>query len=63
MFYEKGYDVPKNYILAHMWFSLAAVQDPAYERVVKKNLDTITQHMAPSQIAEAQKLAREWKPK
>jgi len=47
-----------------MWFNLAA----AASKTKKKNLpaeyrDRVTAKMTPAQIAEAQKLAREWKPK
>jgi hypothetical protein len=43
-----------------MWFSLSAAQD---DDDAAKNRDVIAQHMTPAQIAEAQKLTREWKPK
>lgn len=62
-FYEKGYAVPQNFILAYMRYTLAALEEPEdYQPLVKERFDVITPHMAPSQIAEAQKLAREWKP-
>jgi hypothetical protein len=61
MMYEKGHSVPMNFILAYMWYSLSA-NDPAYKLWAKDQMDKIAQHMAPSQIAEAQKLAREWSP-
>jgi hypothetical protein len=42
-----------------MWFDLAAAQglDAA-----AKNRDQLVSTMTPAQIAEAQRLAREWKP-
>jgi hypothetical protein len=43
-----------------MWFSLAAAQ--GYQDAVK-NRDMVERSMTPAQIAEAQKLAREWKSK
>jgi uncharacterized protein len=58
--YAGGYFVPQDYVIAHMWFDLAVAsgrQDAAKIR------DTIAARMTPAQIAEAQKLAREWKPK
>ena len=58
--YAKGHGVPQDYVLAHMWFNLAAAQ--SYETAVK-NRDLAVSNMTPAQIAEAQKLAREWKPK
>jgi TPR repeat protein len=58
--YDEGLGVPKDYVNAHMWFNLAAAQ--GYQ-VAVKNRDLVEQRMAPAQIAEAQKLAREWKSK
>jgi hypothetical protein len=42
-----------------MWFNLAAVQGLP---VAVEQRDLIAKRMTPAQIAEAQKLAREWKP-
>jgi TPR repeat protein len=56
--YEMGYGVPQNYILAYMWYTVSA-HDPDHAAVVKDHLDAISQHMAPSQIAEAERLARQ----
>ena len=48
-----------DYVSAHMWFNLAAAQGNAFaEMFLKDTADKMT----PAQIAEAQKLAREWKP-
>ena len=58
--YYLGQGVPKSIVLSEMWFILSAVQGPDYARQVR---DTTEQEMTPAQIAEAQKLAREWKPK
>ena len=53
--------VRPDYVQAHMWYNLAAAQEnfngAAYSR------DQIAARMTPAQIAEAQRLAREWKPK
>ena len=56
--YFSGHGVPQDYVLAHMWANRAALKNTEY---VKKR-DAIASFMTPSQIAEAQKLAREWKP-
>ena len=58
--YAKGEGVPQDYILAHMWFNLAAAQGNAN---AIKGRDMVAGAMTPAQIAEAQRLAREWKPK
>ncbi len=58
--YENGQGVPHDYAQAHMWFSLAGAQG---DKQAAKQRDIVAKRMTPAQIAEAQKLAREWKPK
>ena len=58
--YHFGQGVPQDYVLAHMWMNIAAMQGNA---TAKKGRDLIATIMNAEQIAEAQKLAREWKPK
>ncbi len=58
--YYTGKGIPQDYVLAHMWANLAASQGG--EDAVEKR-DAMATLMTPEQIAEAQKLAREWKPK
>ena len=63
--YESGQGVPQDYVQAHMWFSLAGALAGEREEREKsvKNRDKVAAKMTPAQIAEAQRLAREWKPK
>ncbi len=63
--YNDGQGVPQDYTHAHMWFNLAASRFPPGEGRDKavKNRDILAKRMTPAQIAEAEKLAREWKPK
>jgi uncharacterized protein len=62
--YEKGIDgAPKDYVLAYMWANLAAAQGTLWGEDAAKARDRIAELMTPEQIAEAQKLAREWRPK
>jgi TPR repeat protein len=65
--YVHGEGVPQDYVQAHMWLNLAASRYPASGKVARddavKVRDQIASKMTPEQIAEAQKLAREWKPK
>jgi TPR repeat protein len=62
--YSDGHGVPQDYVLAHMWFNLAASQSEAKDRDrAAKARDFTATKMTPAQLAEAQKLAREWKPK
>jgi TPR repeat protein len=57
--YHDGDGVPKDFVLSYMWFNLAAAQN---EENAAGARDQLAQKMTPAQIAEAQKLAREWKP-
>ncbi len=63
--YKNGKGVPQDYAQAHMWFNLAAsIYPPGKNRdnaVFNRNI--VAKKMTPAQISEAQKLAREWKPK
>ena len=58
--YANGRGVPQNYVLAYMWSNLASAGGNAYGG---KNRDEVAAKMTPAQIAEAQRLAAEWKPK
>ncbi len=58
--YEIGQGVPTDLVQAYMWFSLAAAQGHVVVGVIR---DEVAERMTPAQIAEAQRLAREWKPK
>ncbi len=63
--YANGEGVPQDYAQAHMWFNLAASRYPTGEDRDQsvKNRDIVAERMTPAQISEAQKLAREWRPK
>ncbi len=50
-------DVAHENVLAHMWFNLAT---SGGDQAAKKARDELTKRLTPEQIAEAQKLAREW---
>jgi len=56
----KGQGVLQNSIEAYKWMTLAAAQ--GYARAVKWE-ETLAKKMTPAQLAEAQRLAMEWKPK
>jgi hypothetical protein len=43
-----------------MWWNLAAAQG---NEDARKNRDLAARRMTPDQLAEAQRMAREWKPK
>lgn len=61
--YRNGQGVPQDYVQAHKWFNLAAgtLTDVNRDNAVKAR-DLIAAKMTPAQIAEAQRLAREWRP-
>jgi TPR repeat protein len=60
LMYEKSRGVAQDYVQAHMWYNLAAAKG---EKRARKLRDSLAERMTPEQIAEAQRLAREWKPK
>jgi TPR repeat protein len=57
--YAEGQGVAQDYVSAHMWFSVSSAQG---NQTAAKNRDNVARRMTPMQIAEAQRLAREWKP-
>lgn len=57
--FANGQGVPQEYVLAHMLFNLAAAQ--GYADAAKRR-DLVAARMTPAQIAEAQRLARDWRP-
>ena len=56
--YFRGQGTPKDYVLAYMWFNLAAAQGHEASGAVRDLL--ADQEMTSEQVAEAQRLAREW---
>ncbi len=57
---RKGHGVPQDYVQAHMWFNLTAARG---DKLAKENRDIVAKQITPAQIAEAQRLAWDWKPK
>jgi hypothetical protein len=64
--YADGWCVAQDYVQAHMWYNLAASGPSSLFEMDKKELakrrDELAAKMTPQQVAEAQRLAREWKP-
>ncbi len=58
--YFMGRGVPQDFVQAHMWSSLAAAQG---HELARKDRGLLAEKMTLAQLAEAQRLAREWKPK
>ena len=63
--YALGRGVPQDFVQAHKWFTIAASTETDKEQRDKYvgNRDLVSGKMTPNQITEAQRLAREWKPK
>jgi len=63
--YGTGKGVPQDYVQAHLWYNLAAStqKEPEERERAARNRDLVAARMTPAQIAEAQRLAREWRPK
>ncbi|MDB4044498.1 FKBP-type peptidyl-prolyl cis-trans isomerase, partial [Emcibacteraceae bacterium] len=61
--YEKGRGVPEDYVLAYKWLNLAAAKGTEFgthnERV-KSSKEAVEKKMTKQQIAEGQRLSREW---
>ena len=60
--YADGAGVPQDYVQAHMWTNLWASRMTAGENrgLAVKRRDDLASLMTPDQLAEAQRLAREW---
>ena len=57
LMYCNGRGVERDYVAAHKWFNLAASKGNAEARSYRAE---IALEMAPGEIAEAQRLARQW---
>jgi len=55
--YQLGTGVPENLVVAYMWYNLAAAQGLEQAQGPKRFVE---QQMTREQIAEAQRLSREW---
>jgi len=55
--YAIGHGVAQDYVMAHMFFNIAAIDG---DKSAIESRDLVAKRMTSAQIAEAQKLAREW---
>lgn len=66
MLAEAGKGVPKDVVQAYKWYTLASVDDGEYEDELfaraKQGRDALAARMTAAQIAQADKLAADWKP-
>ena len=65
--YANGLGVPRDYVEAHKWFNLAASNLPASQSesrdMAVNDRDLAARKMTAAELAEAQELAKAWKPK
>jgi len=62
--YNTGRGVPQDFVQAHMWVNVAASRATGAQQFVLSSVRAeIAKQMSAEQIATAQELAREWKPK
>jgi TPR repeat protein len=62
--YYDGQGVLQDYVQAHLWMNLAASRAKGdYQKKYANARDLVAGKMASQQISEAQRRAREWKPK
>ena len=57
LMYSVGRDVEQNLVEAHKWFNLAAVRG---KQEAKQYRTELAQEMSKSDVATAQRMAREW---
>ena len=58
--YALGLGTDQDFVLAYMWATLAAAEDA---QNAEENLARIAERLSAEQIAEAERLAAEWKPR
>jgi uncharacterized protein len=62
--YHAGKGLPHDDVQAEMWFTVSAAHASENDReTIVEMRDSVAAHLTPQQIAEAQRLAHEWKPK
>jgi len=60
--YTNGIGVPQDFVQAHKWYNISAASNDGEREEAAAARDKLASKMTAPQIAEAQKLAREWKP-
>jgi TPR repeat protein len=65
--YHVGEDVPQDYLQAYKWYTIAIARFTPPEQSMReravKNRERAAGSMTPAEIAEALRLAREWRPR
>ncbi len=60
--YERGTGLPKDFVQAYKWYTLAAAQDNDLGPDLRVNLAKLESALTPEEVAQAQKLARDFSP-
>ncbi len=64
--HARGEGVTPDLVSAYMWFNLVltkpGISNEMYADLAKKSQTALVEHMNPAQVAQAEKLTREWKP-
>ena len=67
LMYATGKGVQRNYVESYKWFVLATASYPALDEGMRKEAIRYRElaeiNMTPAEIAEARKLANDWRPK
>jgi TPR repeat protein len=62
--YHSGKGLPHDDVQSEMWFVISSGHAPPNDRdTIIEMRDSVAAHLTPQQLAEAQRLAREWKPR
>lgn len=64
--YHDGEGVPQDYVMAHMWYNLALASSQLAGKpreACLRGINILMSQLTSHQLAEAQRLAREWRPK
>jgi TPR repeat protein len=62
--YARGEETPQDYVQGYLWIYLGASHSSGdARRKFASGRDRLAREMTTQQVAEAQRLAREWKPK
>ena len=59
--YEAGQGVSQDSVQAYLWYDLAASLPSVEQELSIKNRDIVASQMTPEDLAEAQRLIREWR--
>ena len=59
--YETGQGVSQDNVQAYLWYDLGASRPSVEQEQSIKNRDSVASQMTPEEVAEAQRLVREWR--